>query len=313
MRHSLFLAGALWLVSAAACAHAAQPAAPDEELPFEAQIVRCWSAPSGADKPAIIAFKLKADGSLDGDPVIKSRGEGAINQAFAQSAIRAVRRCSPYKVNGKLEFESTFIPDPTKALPDAHDAQARIIDLGGLKIGIKVPEGFCPIDPKRGGYHEKVWQVLTPPPQRAAELKSLDIDCESLKASETGRETRPKHIFSVMRFHSGKEPLPESLVPFLDLLQTRYEKREPLTPQFWQEPPVAGTPFFGRDDRGVYLGQRALREGGKIAVSGVSAYTLAEKVPVLMNYFAADGSDLAKKRQAAIAGIIADMRVEPSP
>ncbi|CDZ46636.1 Hypothetical protein NGAL_HAMBI1189_15040 [Neorhizobium galegae bv. officinalis] len=320
----LFLACLLWVLSAAASAYAAQPAS-DEELPFEAQIQRCWSTPTGADTPATIAFKLKPDGSLDGDAVIKSRGEGPLNEAFAQSALRAVRRCSPYEVDGELEFETTFHPDPTRVLPDANakrlrgeqaakdfekdDPRVRVFDFGPVKVGMRVPEGFCAIDPKRGGYHEKVWKSLTPPPKRAAELQSLDIDCESLKTSEAGRETRPKHVFSVMRFYSGKEPLPENLASYLDLLQKRYEKRVPLTPRFWQDPPVEGTPFFGRDKRAVYLGQRALRERGKIAVSGVSAYTMVEKMPMLINYFAADGSDLAAERQSAIAGIIADMRV----
>ena len=319
MRHSLFLAGALWFVSAVACAHAAQPAAPDEELPFEAQIVRCWSAPLGATKPAIIAFKLKLDGSLDGDPVIKNRGEGAVNEAFAQSAVRAVRRCSPYKVSGKLEVESTFIPDPTRALPDATgtsptepaadlqhaDPRTRVVDFGAVKISFKVPEGLCAIDPKRGGYHEKLWKALAPPLQRNAELKSLDVDCVSLNASEAGGDKRPKYAFTMMRYHGGGLPVPADLQTFLDELE---KDTQPLTPRFWEDPPVAGSPFLGRDDRAVYAAQRFL-EDGKVVLSGVSAFTLVGRTPILMNHYAVEGPDLAAERQSGMAGIVAGMQV----
>ncbi|WP_117193588.1 energy transducer TonB [Rhizobium terrae] len=291
----------------------------NDDLPFEAQIQPCWSTPAGANTPAVITFKLKPDGNLDGTPVIKSRGKGALNEAFARSALRAIMKCSPYRVGNKLEYETTFIPDPTGAQPETAemprqvpaadlqdgDPRTRIIDFGDVKIGFKVPEGFCAIDPKRGGYHRKLWQALAPPPERKSELKSLDIDCESLKKAEAGHNIRPKYGFTVTRFLEGKRPVPANLNDFLDEVE---KDKEPLTPRYWEYPPVAGSPFLGRDDRAIYAAQRVL-EDGKMVMSGVSAFTLAGGMPILLNHFAVEGPDLAREREARIAEIVAGMRV----
>ncbi|MDR6816641.1 hypothetical protein J2X76_001814 [Neorhizobium sp. 2083] len=312
-----FLVCGFWILSAATAAHAAQPSAA-EELPFEAQVQPCWSPPAGADTPVTVAFTLNPDGSLDQKPVIKKKGDGALNEAFAQSALRAVLRCSPYKVTDKLEFETTFIPDPTKARPSAAaphkdpaadvqdgDPRTRIVDFGTVKISFKVPEGLCAIDPKRGGYHERLWKALAPPLQRKAELKSLDVDCVSLKASEAGGDKRPKYAFTMMRYYGGGQPVPADLPTFLDELE---KDTQPLTPRFWEDPPVAGSPFLGRDDRAAYAAQRFL-EDGKVVLSGVSAFTLVGRMPILMNHYAVEGPDLAAERQSGMAGIVAGMQV----
>lgn len=41
---------------------------------------------------------LKQDGSLQADPVLLNRGDSPFFQVAAESALRAVRRCQPYKL-----------------------------------------------------------------------------------------------------------------------------------------------------------------------------------------------------------------------
>ena len=72
-------------------------------------IGRCWSPPplpaelTGA--MATVRFSLRRDGSLFGQPRVSwetRRGDAAFQDAFAQSAIRAVRRCTPMRLSKDL-------------------------------------------------------------------------------------------------------------------------------------------------------------------------------------------------------------------
>jgi outer membrane biosynthesis protein TonB len=69
---------------------------------LRAQIQACWNPPAGAaeakDLIVQVRIMLKQDGSLSGEPVLVNRGGNAFFQIAAESAIRAVRRCQPYKL-----------------------------------------------------------------------------------------------------------------------------------------------------------------------------------------------------------------------
>lgn len=63
------------------------------------QIAPCWNPPVGAagavDLRVTVRFQLSADGTLDGQPDIVQWQSAPGFQAAADSALRAVRRCSP--------------------------------------------------------------------------------------------------------------------------------------------------------------------------------------------------------------------------
>jgi colicin import membrane protein len=65
------------------------------------QIQQCWSPPAGAtEDPNLIVtirLQLNQDGSLTGEPVVSNHGRGLF-QVTAESALRAIRRCAPYKL-----------------------------------------------------------------------------------------------------------------------------------------------------------------------------------------------------------------------
>jgi colicin import membrane protein len=68
---------------------------------LRAQIQACWNLPAGAadikDIVVHVRLTLNQDGSLAADPVPVNRGTGAF-QVVAESALRAVRRCAPYRL-----------------------------------------------------------------------------------------------------------------------------------------------------------------------------------------------------------------------
>jgi hypothetical protein len=69
---------------------------------LRAQIQRCWNPPIGlADaKSLIIALKVNfnQNGSLQRDPVLLNRDANPMFQIAAESAIRAILQCQPYKL-----------------------------------------------------------------------------------------------------------------------------------------------------------------------------------------------------------------------
>jgi colicin import membrane protein len=86
---------------------------------LRAQIQACWNPPAGAadDRNLIVLVKivLRQDGSLAADPVVLNRGNSPMFQIAAESAMRAVRRCQPYRLPiAKYEIwkdvEVTFDP-----------------------------------------------------------------------------------------------------------------------------------------------------------------------------------------------------------
>jgi len=69
---------------------------------LRAQIQRCWNPPVGlADaKDLVIEIRvmLNRDGSLSRDPQLLNRGSNPLFQIAAESALRAIRTCQPYRL-----------------------------------------------------------------------------------------------------------------------------------------------------------------------------------------------------------------------
>ena len=86
---------------------------------LRAQIQACWNPPAGAaDARGLVVqvrIMLRQDGSLSAEPMLLNRGGTPFFQVAAESAMRAVRRCQPYKLPiAKYEIwkdvEVTFDP-----------------------------------------------------------------------------------------------------------------------------------------------------------------------------------------------------------
>ena len=69
---------------------------------LRAQIQACWNPPAGVAEARDLVVKvrlvLNQDGSLTSDPVLMNRGSHAVFAVAAESALRAIRRCQPYRL-----------------------------------------------------------------------------------------------------------------------------------------------------------------------------------------------------------------------
>jgi len=69
---------------------------------LRAQIQACWNPPVGVmDAKGLVVtvrLMLKQDGSLSTEPLVTNRGSNALFQVAAESALRAIRRCAPYRL-----------------------------------------------------------------------------------------------------------------------------------------------------------------------------------------------------------------------
>jgi len=86
---------------------------------LRAQIQACWNPPAGAadakDLIVRVRLTLNQDGSLNGEPSVVNAGAGGFFQVAAESAMRAIRRCQPYKLPAAKyevwkDVEVTFDP-----------------------------------------------------------------------------------------------------------------------------------------------------------------------------------------------------------
>jgi colicin import membrane protein len=66
------------------------------------QIERCYQAPisasAGDATPPVLDIRLNQDGSLSTEPAVLRVGASTIDRAIADAALRAVRRCAPFRV-----------------------------------------------------------------------------------------------------------------------------------------------------------------------------------------------------------------------
>lgn len=69
---------------------------------FQEQIKRCYQAPISASNgdatPPMLDIRLNQDGSLASEPTVMRGGSNSTDRAVADAALRAVRRCAPYRV-----------------------------------------------------------------------------------------------------------------------------------------------------------------------------------------------------------------------
>ncbi|HLM40616.1 MAG TPA: cell envelope integrity protein TolA, partial [Microvirga sp.] len=69
---------------------------------LQSQIQRCYTAPisaSGGDTtPPVLDIRLNQDGTLAAEPSVIRAGATSAERAVADAALRAVRRCAPYRV-----------------------------------------------------------------------------------------------------------------------------------------------------------------------------------------------------------------------
>lgn len=67
---------------------------------ISARLRGCWRLPSGgggSDTPVVtLRWRLKPDGSLDGDPQVEQPRGDALFRVAAEAAVRAVRDCAPF-------------------------------------------------------------------------------------------------------------------------------------------------------------------------------------------------------------------------
>jgi colicin import membrane protein len=87
---------------------------------LRAQLYSCWNPPVGVleakDLVVTVRFTLNRDGSLSGDPAVTNRSSHALFQVAAESAVRAVRRCQPFrlpvvKYDAWQDVEVSFRPE----------------------------------------------------------------------------------------------------------------------------------------------------------------------------------------------------------
>lgn len=71
---------------------------------FKVQMQRCWSVPAGAPEPIVVMIRvhLSQDGSLAAPPELMDKTKlvtgGTYYRAAADSALRAIRLCQPFKM-----------------------------------------------------------------------------------------------------------------------------------------------------------------------------------------------------------------------
>ncbi|MFO1150792.1 MAG: cell envelope integrity protein TolA [Alsobacter sp.] len=65
------------------------------------QITTCWSPPPGLSKDIgkpRVRMALNVDGSLSAEPVLLNAGRDPAFNAMAESAVRAIKRCAPFRI-----------------------------------------------------------------------------------------------------------------------------------------------------------------------------------------------------------------------
>lgn len=67
---------------------------------IKSRLAQCWRLPGagGGDEVPVVelSWRLKPDGTLDGDPSVRSAPSGVSGQVAAETAVRAVKACQPY-------------------------------------------------------------------------------------------------------------------------------------------------------------------------------------------------------------------------
>jgi len=82
---------------------------------IDGQLRACWKPVRGANLIVRVYFRLNKDGSLAGIPTVAKTATGPEFEAAAESAVRAVRQCTPLKLPADKyenwrEIEAAFDP-----------------------------------------------------------------------------------------------------------------------------------------------------------------------------------------------------------
>jgi colicin import membrane protein len=82
----------------------------NEQDALRRRLAECWDVPVGVrnarDLVVTIQIDFKKDGSLAADPVILNKSANPVFQVAAESALRGVRRCAPYKFMPPAKYEA---------------------------------------------------------------------------------------------------------------------------------------------------------------------------------------------------------------
>jgi len=65
---------------------------------LQRQVLSCWNPPGVNVSAVTVDVRLNRDGSLAGEPALVKAASGAQSPASAESALRAVRNCAPFKL-----------------------------------------------------------------------------------------------------------------------------------------------------------------------------------------------------------------------
>jgi hypothetical protein len=119
---------------------------------LRARLMSCWSPPIGVTTSnrlvVVVKFSLSKDGAVSGEPTVINRGADPLFKVAAESAIRAIRSCQPYRLpTSKYEawrdIEVKFDPNdltrppsntdpatgstPTTRLPDFGSSRQKVV------------------------------------------------------------------------------------------------------------------------------------------------------------------------------------------
>ncbi|MGQ0673898.1 MAG: cell envelope integrity protein TolA [Hyphomicrobium sp.] len=91
---------------------------------LRSQIRDCWKLPGGGggidSTVVVLSWRLRPDGSLDGEPEVMNRQSDSIYQIAVEAAIRAVKSCSPFNLPpdkyGAWKFIDEWKFDPREML-----------------------------------------------------------------------------------------------------------------------------------------------------------------------------------------------------
>jgi hypothetical protein len=65
---------------------------------LQRQVLSCWNPPGVNVSAVTVRFRLNRNGSLAGEPTLVKDASMAQSQPTAESALRAVRNCAPFKL-----------------------------------------------------------------------------------------------------------------------------------------------------------------------------------------------------------------------
>ncbi|SFU22283.1 hypothetical protein [Mesorhizobium sp. YR577] len=279
----------------------------------------CFSSPPGATGKIVVSATFGPDGSLKDKPEIVRKGEGPINNTFADAAVRAILKCEPRLVGLGLQGKVTFNFDPSGLLSASHDSTSAEVladplngeqlttEVNGKRIELSMPNGFCRVAPDGTPAEKEILRRARPPADRKADLLAMGVDCETSNILKAGKLQRWRRMISLNLLTNDDLPTGEA---YLAAAFQRFSAREPLTPRYWQSPPIGGSPVVSRDDRAVYVAQRIVKDGN-VTVSGVSAYATVENLPLIVNIMSFDGTDVSKATVTTTVRTVSTISVTP--